>query len=185
MTNWPVIGIVAGAEIAVFFGATVRSFSAKGRLDRERDNDIRAAIAGYETGQIIPALVDLVESVIAVRGSGESTADALSRADTDAALNAAVDASVKSRSPRAWEQKLVSRYTALGISLVVCHIAAPVSLYNVLTDGYSLPQTAVIVAGVIFVVGAIIALWLGALAAVGEATLAGVIREGKDAAPRV
>lgn len=175
---------MAGAEVAVLFAATVRCFSAKGRLDRERDGDIRAAIAGYETGKIIPALADLVDAVIAVRRVDESTADALTRADTDAAFNAAVDASVKSQSPRAWEQRLVYRYTALGTCLVACHVAGPAALYNMLTDGYNLPRTAVVVAAVIFSVGAIGALALGGLVALGEAALARVIREGKDAAPR-
>jgi hypothetical protein len=184
VTNWPVIGIVAGAEVALLLGATVRCFSAKGRLDRERDSDIRSAIAGYETGKIIPALVDLVEAVIAVRRPDESTADALNRADTDAAFNAAVDASVKSRSPRAWEQRLVYRYTGLGASLVACHLAGPAALYNMLTDGYNLPRIAVIVAAVIFSVGAMGALSLTGLVGLGEAALASAIREGKDAAPR-
>src|SRR5690348_16579605 len=107
MTNWPVIGVIAGAEVAVLFGGTIRCFSAKGRLSRERDSDIRAAIAGFEAGRIIPALVALVEEVIAVRRDDEATADALNRADTDAAFNVAVAASVKSQSPRGLEHKLV------------------------------------------------------------------------------
>lgn len=202
MTNWAAIGIVTAAELTVFFAATVRCFTAKSRLDRERDGDIRAAIAGYEAGQVIPVLTDLVARVIDVNrpderivkalteGTEEGTeeefnaaiTEGLDRGDTDKTFNTAVDAAIKSRSPRAKERGLIHRYTGLGLCLVACHVSGPAALYNLLTGGYNLPRTAVIVAAVIFAVGVIGAALVAILVQRGESALSSVIREGKDAA---
>jgi hypothetical protein len=183
MTTWPAIGIVAGAEIAVLLGPTARAFTAKARIDRERDGDIRAAIAGYEAGTLIPALADLVSEVIEVRRPEESIADALNRAEgTGRKFKAAVDASITSQSPRAKETALVHRYLGLGLCLVAAHISGPAALYNVVTSGYNVPHTAVVVATVIFSLGIAGALVFGVLTALGELALTRVIREGKDAA---
>src|SRR5712692_6120278 len=134
MTVWPAIAIVAAAEVTVFFAATVRAFTARARIDRERDGDIRAAIAGYEVGKVIPALTDLVGEVIDVRREGESIAEALNRAEgTDRKFAAAVSASIESQSPRARERALVQRHLGCGICLVAGQVAGPVALYNTVT----------------------------------------------------
>jgi hypothetical protein len=203
VTNWTGIAIVAAAELTVLFAATVRCFSAKGRLDRERDGDIRSAIAGYEAGHVIPALTDVIVRAVTetirrtatladdLHKPSDSDAaerfragitDALATADTDVNFQAAVDASIMSRTPRAMEKTLVYRYTTLGVFLVACHLAGPAALYNVLTSGYNLPHTAVIVATVIFSLGLIGIIVLAILVATGEVALARAIREGKDAA---
>ena len=183
MTAWPVIAIVVAAELAVFFGATVRSFTAQARIDRERDGDIRAAIAGYEAGLVIPALAELVGEVVEVRREDESIAEALNRAKgTATKFQAAVGASIQSQSPRAKERALAHRHLGCGLCLAAAQIAGPVAVYNIVTGGYNLPDTAVIVAAVIFAIGAAGALILGILAALGDVALTRVIREGKDAA---
>jgi hypothetical protein len=183
MTSWPAIGIVAGAEVAVFLGPTIRSFTAQARIDRERDGDIRAAIAGYETGLVIPALADLVEEVNEVRREDESISDALNRAEgTARKFEAAVDASIRSQSPRTWERSLVHRHLGCGACLLAAQIAGPVALYNVVTDGYNLSQTIVIVATVIFSIGVLGALALAILVVLGDNALTRAIREGRDAA---
>jgi hypothetical protein len=203
VTNWTGIAIVAAAELTVLFAATVRCFTAKGRLDRERDGDIRSAIAGYEAGQVIPALTDVIVRAVSeamrrrptladdlqTQSDPEAQApfrnavrDALATVDTDVDFGEAVDASIRSRTPRRMEKALVYRYTALGFFLIACHLAGPAALYNVLTGGYNLPDIAIIVATVIFSLGVIGALVLAILVAVGDAALTKAIREGKDAA---
>jgi hypothetical protein len=111
--------------VTVFLGATVKALNAESRLDRERDDDIRAAVAGYESGLVQPALARLVEEVIAVKRPGETVSDAMSRADVNSRFVAAVNASVRSQSPRAWQSALVHRYTRLGACLTVMHVAGP------------------------------------------------------------
>lgn len=183
MTAWPAIGIVAAVEVTVFFAATIRSFTARARIDRERDGDIRAAVAGYEAGLVIPALAELVSEVIDVRRDDESVAEALNRAEGSATkFQAAVRASIKSQSPRAKERALVHRYFGCGVCLLAAHIAGPIALFNIVTGGYNLPDTVVIVAAVIFAIGVVGALILGVLVALGDSALTRVIREGKDAA---
>jgi hypothetical protein len=181
-TNWAAIGIVAGAELTVLFAGTLRCFTARARLDRDRDSDIRGAIAGYEAGQVIPALAELVSNVIEVKGEDETLEEALGRADTGGAFDRAVDAAIRSRIPRNREKALIQRYTALGVSLVACHLAGPIALYSWLTAGYNLPRTAVTAAIAIFAVGAAAVLLLAVAVGLGEAALARAIREGKDAA---
>jgi hypothetical protein len=173
---------VAAAEVAVFFGATVKALNAESRIDKERDDDIRAAVAGYESGLVQPALTRLVEQVIDVRRPGESVADALSREDVNRHFVAAVDASVRSRTPRARQVSLVHRNNWLALFLVTIQVAAPLALYNVLTGGYNLPQLAVVVAAALFCVGATGALAAATMVRMGENALAKAIREGKDAA---
>ena len=182
MTSWPGLGILAGAEITVFFAATVKAFSAQARISREHDNDIRAAIAGYEAGRVIPALAKLVEDVAKTKRQDESFADALNRADVGELFGGAVEASVLSKLPRARETNLVHRYTALGGCLLGCQLAGPVALYNILTSGYNLSHTVVIVATVIFSFAFVGALALAVAVGLAERRLARVIREGKDAA---
>ncbi len=183
MTIWPAIGIIAAAEIAVFFGPTIRSFTARTRIDRERDGDIRAAVAGYETGQVIPALAALVEEVIDVRRANESIIDALNRAESTAKkFAAAVSASIHSQSPRAKERTLVQRHIGCGVCLVAAQVAGPVAIYNSVTAGYNLPHNIVIIATVIFAIGTIGALVLGILVVLGDIALMRAIREGRDAA---
>ena len=182
VTNWAPIGIIIGAEIAVLLGATLRCFTARARLDQNRDSDIRGAVAGYEAGQVIPALADLVTNVLEVKAENETVEQALDRADTSEGFDRAVDAAIRSRLPRARERTLIHRYTALGICLIACHVSGPAALYNVLTAGYNLPPNAAIVAAVVFSIGAIGALALAVLVGFGEAGLARAIREGKDAA---
>jgi hypothetical protein len=183
MTVWPAIAIVAAAEVTVFFAATVRAFSARARIDRERDGDIRAAIAGYEAGQVIPALADLVGEVIAVRREDEPIAEALNRSEsTNEKFAAAVSASIRSQSPRARERGLVQRHLGCGVCLVAAQVAGPVALYNSVTGGYDLSHTIVTVAIVIFSIGALGALAFGILVARADNALMRVIREGKDAA---
>jgi hypothetical protein len=166
----------------VFLGATVKAFNAESRLDRERDDDIRAAVAGYESGLVQPALSRLVEEVIAVKRPGESVADAMSRADVNTHFVAAVDASVRSQSPRAWQSALVHRYTSLGICLAFMHVAGPVAIYNVVTGGYNLPHLVVVIAAVVFCLATAGALVAATMVRVGENALAKTIAEGKDAA---
>lgn len=167
----------------MFFGGTVRAFTAQARIDRERDSDIRAAIAGYETGEVIPALASIVSEVIEVKRDDETVADALNRAEgTNQKFAVAVVASIKSQSPRVKQRVLVHRYIALGAALLASQVAGPAALYNVMTGGYNLPRTVVIVATVIFSLGIIGSGALAILVALGEAALAKVIREGKDAA---
>jgi hypothetical protein len=173
---------VAAAEVAVFFGATVKAFNAESRIDKERDDDIRAAVAGYESGVVQPALTKLVEQVIEVRRPGESVADALSREDVNRHLVAAVDASVRSRTPRARQASLVHRNNWLAFCLVAVHVAAPIGLYNVLTGGYNLPHLVVVVAAVMFCLGATGALVAATMVRMGERALAKAVGEGKDAA---
>ncbi|HZQ80746.1 MAG TPA: hypothetical protein VFB25_02085 [Gaiellaceae bacterium] len=180
--SWPAIGIVAAAEAAVFFGATVKAFNAESRIDRERDDDIRAAVAGYESGLVLPALTRLVEQVIEVRRPGESVEDALSREDVNRHFVAAVDASVRSRTPRERQAALVHRNNWLTICLVAMHVAGPLSLYNVLTGGYNLPHLVVVVAAVVFCLGTTGALVTATMVSMGERALAKAIGEGKDAA---
>lgn len=182
MANWPAIAILSTAEAAVFFGATARSFTAQARLDRERDNDIRAAIAGYEAGEVVPALAALIEEVETLRAPGEALVDTLNRADVDIMLGEAVKASVRSRTPRARERALVHRYTGLAVSLLVAQLAAPVALYNVLTEGYNLPKTAVLIAATSAVFTLAAAVAAAILVVFGERALTRAIREGKDAA---
>jgi|SRR5581483_5548068 len=183
MTAWPAIGIIAGAEVAVFLGPTMRSFTAQARIDRERDADIRTAIAGYEAGLVIPALADLVEEVVEVRRDDEPIAEALARAEgMTKKFGAAVDASIKSRLPRDRERSLVKRHLACGVCLLAAQIAGPVAIYNSVTDGYNLSHTLVIVAAVIFAIGVLCSLGLGILVVHGGNALMRAIREGKDAA---
>lgn len=182
MANWPAIGILSAAEVAVFFAATARSFTAQARIDRERDNDIRAAVAGYESGEVVPALATLIEEVQALQAPGEALADTLNRADLDDMFGASVHASIRSQTPRERERALVHRYTGLGASLLIAQLAAPVALYNVLTEGYNLPDTVVLIAATSFVFTAGAAVAAAVLVALGELTLARAIREGKDAA---
>lgn len=166
----------------MFFAATVRSLTAQARLDRERDNDIRAAVAGYEAGEVVPALAELIEEVERLRGDGETLVDTLNRADVDALFGAAVKASIRSQSPRDRERALVHRYTALGGFLLIAQLTAPVALYNVLTKGYNLPDTVVLAAAATFASTGIAALVAAILVAIGEIGLARSIRKGKDAA---
>jgi hypothetical protein len=186
VTNWAAIGIIAGAELTVLFAGTLRCFTARARLDRDRDSDIRGAIAGYEAGQVVPALAALVSNVNEVKADDvsieQTVEETLERADTAEAFQRAVDAAIMSRLPRARERTLIHRYTALGVCLIACHLAGPAALYNVLTAGYNLPSNAVIVATVIFSIGAMGMLALAVLVGLGEARLARAIREGKDAA---
>lgn len=182
MANWPAIGILTAAEVAVFLGATKGCFTAQARIDRERDSDIRAAVAGYEAGEVVPALAALIEQVESLRAPGEALVDTVNRADVDAMLREAVTASIRSRTPRERERALVHRYTALGVSLLVAHLAAPIALYNVLTEGYNLPNTAVLVASTsaVFTLGAAAA--AASFVGLGERALTRAIRGGKDAA---
>lgn len=166
----------------MFFGATARSFTAQARLDRERDGDIRAAVAGYEAGEVVPALAALIEQVDALRSPGEALVNTLSRADVDTMLGEAVTASIRSRTPRARERALVHRWTALGVCLLVAQLAAPIALYNVLTEGYNLPDTVVLIAATSAVFTIAAAVTAAILVALGELSLARAIREGKDAA---
>ena len=182
MTAWPAIGIVAAIELAVTLGPTLRSFSAQDRIDRERDDDIRAAIAGYEAGLVIPALADLVSEVDDIRGEGEPISEALSRAEAARKFEAAVQASIKSQSPRTKERSLVHRHLACGVCLVTAQIAGPVALYSTVTDGYNVSHTLVVVATVIFAIAALGALLLGILVVLGQNALMRVIREGRSVA---
>lgn len=180
--QWAPIGIVVAANVALFLGATVKAFTARARINRERDNDIRAAIAGYEAGEVIPALAAVVDEVDETRRAGESTADALFRADYGGLFSRAVEASIRSRSPRIRETALVHRYTTLGICLVAAHLTCFAALYNALTSGYNLPHTMVTVAFVVFAFALAGAVAAAILVARGENALARVIKDGKDAA---
>jgi hypothetical protein len=173
---------VVAAEVAVFLGGTVKAFNAKARIDRERDDDIRAAVAGYESGAVQPALARLVEEVIAVKGPQETVADAMSRADVNQHFVEAVDASVRSQSPRARQTALVHRYTVLGICLASMQVAGPVAIYDVVTGGYNLPHLTVVIAAVVFCLGAVGSALTGTMVIMGENALASAIGEGKDAA---
>lgn len=182
VATWPAIAIVAAAEVTVFLGATVRAFNAESRLDRERDDDIRAAVAGYESGLVQPALARLIEEVIAVKRPRETVSDAMSRADVNTHFVAAVDASVRSQSPRARQSALVHRYTRLGICLTFMHVAGPAAIYNVVTGGYNLPHLVVVIAAVVFCLATAAALVAVTMVRMGENALAKAIGEGKDAA---
>jgi hypothetical protein len=168
--------------VAVFLGATVKAFTAESRLDRERDDDIRAAVAGYESGLVQPALVRLVDEVIAVKRPKESVADAMSRADVNTHFVAAVAASVQSQSPRARQSTLVHRYTRLGVCLAIMQVAGPVAIYNIVTGGYNLPHLAVVIAAVLFGLVTVGALVAATMVRMGENALAKAIAGGKDAA---
>jgi hypothetical protein len=168
--------------VTVFLGATVKAFTAESRLDRERDDDIRAAVAGYESGLVQPALARLVEEVIEVKRTRETVADAMSRADVNTHFVAAVVASVRSQSPRARQSALVHRYSRLGICLAFMQVAGPVAIYNVVTGGYNLPHLVVVIAAVVFCLATAAALVAGTMVRMGENALAKAIGEGKDAA---
>jgi hypothetical protein len=160
----------------------MKAFNAESRLDRERDDDVRAAVAGYESGLVQPALARLIDEVIAVKRPSETVADAMSRADVNTHFVAAVAASVRSQSPRARQSVLVHRYTRLGTCLALMHVAGPVAIYNIVTTGYNLPHLVVAIAAVAFGLGTAGALVTATMVRMGEIALARAIGEGKDAA---
>jgi hypothetical protein len=182
MTAWTPIAIVSAIEVGVTLGPTFRAFSAQDRIDRERDDDIRTAIAGYEAGLVIPALADLVSEINDVRREDEPISEALARAEAARKLGPAVDASIRSQSPRARQRTLVHRHLACGACLVTAQVAGPVALYSTVTDGYNLPHNLVIVATVIFAIAALGALLVGILVVLGQNALMRAIRDGRDAA---
>lgn len=182
VVNLPATGILLAAELSVLLGATVRAFNAEARIEQERDGDIREAIAGYESGRVIPALAVLFERVEAQRSAAETMTDALVRSDVSVALDEVVSAGSLARRPRLLERRLVARWTALGWALAGIHVSAPLAFYSVLigTEPGSFTWTVVGRAGLGTAIFA--AVLAAVLLRIANRSLSRAIREGRNAA---
>jgi hypothetical protein len=160
---------------------TWSAFNAESRIEKDRDRDIRDAMAGYSSGRVIPALADLIDNVLDVRRPDESIRDALTRHDTSAALDQVVEAAATSKSPRTLESSLVRMWTCTGCSNVVVQVAAPLLLLNAILNDDVLSRTLQTVSGVALVAGMTIT--IVSLIAVRQLSqaLTRATRAGKDA----
>lgn len=170
------------AAEATLSALTWAAFNAEARLQKDRDTDVRDAIAGYDSGRVVPALATLIEAVLAVRRPEEPIRDALDRADISGPLDAMKDAAAASRSPREIESRAVRIWNVAGSSCVGVQLSAPILLTNAIAGEDVMSQTVQTIAGI--VLSGSTAILVVAMIFVRQLTraLTRAIRDGKDAA---
>jgi len=115
-------------------GLSWTAFNAEARSEKDRDSDIRDAMAGYDSGKVVPAVAQLIETVLAVRRPDEPIQNALDRADTSGPLKEVVAAATVLGSPREIEERLLKTWTSVGASTVGVQLSGPVVLFNEIFD---------------------------------------------------
>jgi len=57
------IGSFAAIELALLLGPVVKGFNAEARIEKERTDDIRRAEAGFVSGEVVPSIAGLVDTI--------------------------------------------------------------------------------------------------------------------------
>lgn len=157
-------------------------FTAESRSESDRGSDIQDARAGYDAGRVVPAVLKLIEEVIAVRRGEEPIQAALDRADTSALLDDVIAAGSASGKLLDLQQRLVRAWTVAAGANVLVQVAIPVLFLNACAGTHWISHTGQIVSGAALSGGGAILLVSLAVVRQFDRSLARAIREGKDAA---
>ncbi|MGH7867485.1 MAG: hypothetical protein ACREP9_07605 [Candidatus Dormibacteraceae bacterium] len=167
--------------MALLLGVTVRSIAAGPRIHKEWDDEIRTAVAGYEAGEVVPALDNLVSEILALRRPDEPIGDALLRGDVSAPFREAVEAAIESRGPQEAQRACIRRSYLLGYSLLCAQLAWPFAIVDRVVDDHPVSRFVTLGGRVVFTSSIVLTLLFAVALLRASNSLSSKVTAGKNA----